>query len=120
MNRSHILLMKLTGAIALCVAGTLAHGAEPDHAAHHAEPASAASGQAAQLVDGEVREVDAANGKLTIRHGPIPNLEMDAMTMVFRVRDPSMLERVRTGDRIRFRAERIDGVLTVTELSTPN
>lgn len=67
-------------------------------------------------VEGEIRKVDAAAGKLTIRHGPIPNLDMSAMTMIFRVKDPAMLQ-VQSGDKVRFTVDRVDGLLTVTSLS---
>jgi len=68
------------------------------------------------LVDGEVRKVDVPAGKLTIRHGPLTELEMPAMTMVFRVADPKMLDEVKTGDKIRFVATRDGGVFTVTRI----
>ena len=66
--------------------------------------------------DGEVRRVDKAAGKLTLRHGTIANLEMSPMTMVFRVKEASMLERLKEGDKIRFKAEKIQGAITVTEI----
>ncbi|MBU7443005.1 copper-binding protein, partial [Paraburkholderia fungorum] len=58
----------------------------------------------------------AAAGKLTIKHGPLENLGMDAMTMVFKVKDPSMISQVKVGDKIDFVAEEVDGALTVTKL----
>jgi Cu/Ag efflux protein CusF len=66
-------------------------------------------------VDGEIRKVDVAAGKLTIRHGDIPNLQMTAMTMVFRAA-PELLGRAREGERISFTADRVDGALTVITL----
>jgi Cu/Ag efflux protein CusF len=80
----------------------------PDHASHHAEPA------AKPTTDGEVRQVDKSAGKLTIRHGEIRNLEMPAMTMVFAVKDPAILERLKEGDKIKFTADKVNGVYTVT------
>ena len=71
---------------------------------------------AAPLVEGEVRKVDLAQGKLTLRHGPIPNLDMPPMSMVFRVADPGMLDTVKPGDKVRFTADKIDGAFTVTSL----
>ena len=68
------------------------------------------------MTAGEVRRVDKENKKLTIRHGDIKNLGMPGMTMVFHVGDPAMLDRVKPGDKILFRAERADGALVVTEL----
>lgn len=81
--------------------------------------AASATGALAQseLAEGEVTKIDAAQGKMTVRHGPIPSLEMtDGMTMVFRVSEPSMLEQVQTGDRISFDVERVNGALTITQL----
>jgi Cu/Ag efflux protein CusF len=69
---------------------------------------------AQQSVVGEVRKVDKAANKVTLKHGPIPNIDMPAMTMVFQVKDPKMLDQVKTGDKIRFTAEKIGGQYTVT------
>jgi Cu/Ag efflux protein CusF len=68
------------------------------------------------LADGEVRRVDREGAKVTLRHGPIPSLDMPPMTMVFRVQEPAAIERLKVGDRIRFAAERIDGQYTVTRI----
>ena len=68
------------------------------------------------LTDGEIRRVDKEAKKLTIKHGPIQNLNMDAMTMVFHVKDPKMLDQVKAGDRIRFQADKIGGNYTVTKI----
>jgi Cu(I)/Ag(I) efflux system protein CusF len=65
---------------------------------------------------GEVKKIDKGAGKMTIQHGPLKNLGMDAMTMVFRVNDRLMLEEVSVGDKIRFIAEEPNGKLTVTRL----
>ncbi|KVU50829.1 RND transporter [Burkholderia ubonensis] len=74
--------------------------------------AEAASG----MSHGEIRKVDAAAGKLTIKHGPLENLGMDAMTMVFKVKDAAMLSQVKAGDKIDFVADEVNGALTVTKL----
>ena len=71
---------------------------------------------ATDMSEGEVRKVDSTAGKLTLRHGPLVNLEMPAMTMVFRVRDPAWLAQLKLGDKVRFVAQRVDGNLTVTAL----
>lgn len=65
---------------------------------------------------GEIKKVDAANGKLTIKHGPLENLGMEAMTMVFKAKDPAMLSQVKVGDKIDFVAEEVNGALTVVKL----
>ncbi|KWB82703.1 copper-binding protein [Burkholderia ubonensis] len=74
--------------------------------------AEAASG----MSHGEIRKVDTAAGKLTIKHGPLENLGMDAMTMVFKVKDAAMLSQVKAGDKIDFVADEVNGALTVTKL----
>ncbi len=65
---------------------------------------------------GEVRKVDREAKKITIKHGPLSNLDMPAMTMVFRVKDPAMLEQVKAGDKVKFVAEKVGGTLTVTKI----
>ena len=81
-----------------------------------ATPAFAASHQKADMSQGEVRKVDKSAGKVTIKHGPLANLEMPPMTMVFQVKDPAMLDQVKAGDAIRFKAEKIGGNYTVIQL----
>jgi Cu/Ag efflux protein CusF len=71
---------------------------------------------AAQSVGGTVTKVDEAQGKLTINHGPIKNLDMDGMTMVFKAGDAGMLKGLKAGDKIKFDADRVNGQLTVTKL----
>jgi Cu(I)/Ag(I) efflux system periplasmic protein CusF len=66
--------------------------------------------------EGEIRRVDKEAKKLTIRHGPIPNLNMESMTMVFHVKDPAMLDQVKAGDKVRFAADKIGGNYTVTKI----
>ncbi|MPV69503.1 copper-binding protein [Burkholderia sp. BE17] len=68
---------------------------------------------------GEIRKVDTVAGRLTIKHGPLDNLGMDAMTMVFKVKDPAMLSQVKVGDKVDFVAEDVGGALTVVELKKP-
>jgi len=92
-----------------------AQQASTDHASHHgAAPDTVA--QAQSLADGEVRKVDKDTKKLTIRHGPIANLDMPTMTMVYQVADPAMLDQVKAGDKIKFNAEKLGGAYTVTKI----
>ena len=75
-----------------------------------------ASAAQAQSVPGTVKKIDDAQGKLTIDHGPIKNLDMESMTMVFRAADPAMLKGLKAGDKIKFDADRVNGQITVTKL----
>jgi Cu(I)/Ag(I) efflux system periplasmic protein CusF len=76
----------------------------------------ASSHGAGAMNDGEVRKVDKDAKKITIKHGPMAKLDMPAMTMVFQVSDPAMLERVKAGDKIKFDAEKVGGAFTVTRI----
>jgi len=67
-------------------------------------------------VKGDVVKIDKPAGKLTLRHGPIKNLDMDAMTMVFRVADSGMLDAVKVGDRVEFEAARVNGAVTIIRI----
>lgn len=73
----------------------------------------------ASTVNGEVKKIDEAAGKITLKHGPIKNLDMDeaSMTMVFRVQDPAMLKQVKVGDKVQFEAERAAAGITITKLA---
>lgn len=80
-------------------------------------PGSGSASEASTaLTHGEIRKVDKDAGKLTIRHEALTNLGMPAMTMVFRVADPAMLDAVEQGDKVEFRAEKVNGQFTVTKL----
>ncbi len=68
------------------------------------------------MVDGEVRKIDEAAAKVTLKHGEISHLHLPAMTMSFRVRDPSWLKSLHVGEKVRFSAEKIDGQYTVTAI----
>lgn len=84
---------------------------------HHGKLVAQASASDAAMVDGEVRKVDKEAQKLTIRHGPMPQLDMPSpMTMVYRVKDPAMLDQVKPGDKVKFQAAKIDGAFTVTKI----
>jgi Cu/Ag efflux protein CusF len=78
--------------------------------------AIAAAPAAEEMSKGEVRKVDKDAQKITIKHGPISNLDMPPMTMVFRVKDPALLDKVSPGDKIQFLADKVDGAYTVTRI----
>ncbi|MFN0304710.1 MAG: copper-binding protein [Burkholderiales bacterium] len=70
------------------------------------------------MIDGEVRKVDKDASKVTIKHGPITNLDMPATTMVFRVSDPAMLDQLKSGDKIRFLVDKVQGAYTVMKFES--
>jgi Cu/Ag efflux protein CusF len=75
-----------------------------------------AQASTSDMTDGEVRKVDKEGGKLTLKHGDIKNLDMPAMTMVFTVKDKAMLDKLKAGDKIKFKAINDAGKFTVTEM----
>jgi Cu/Ag efflux protein CusF len=82
----------------------------------YAQPVTPSAAQASVMSEGVVRKIDVANAKITLKHGPIANLDMPGMTMVFRVRSPELLKTVKVGDAVKFHAENINGALTVTAI----
>lgn len=105
MKKLYKIILAATMGLSYLAAGSLAH----------AQQASAMAAQDA-MSDGEIKKVDNVSGKLTIKHGELKNLNMPAMTMVFKVKDPALLQKVKQGDKVRFIAEQLDGALTVTSI----
>ncbi|WGD50808.1 copper-binding protein [Bradyrhizobium sp. CB1650] len=92
-------IIRLTAALALTLGLTLG-----------------ASAQGASI-SGEVKKIDEAAGKITLKHGPAKSLGMDQpMTMVYRVKDPAVLKQVKVGDKVTFEAEEAAAGYTVTRM----
>jgi Cu/Ag efflux protein CusF len=83
------------------------------HATNEAKPAAAAN---TALTEGEVRKIDKAAGTVTIKHGPMPKFDMPAMTMAYRVKDKTMLNNLKPGDKIKFDVDDVGGEFTVLRL----
>jgi len=104
-----------------CASFVAAQAQTADHSAHHgAAPATPAAAAAADMATGEVRKIDKNGGKLTLRHGEIKTLDMPPMTMVFNVKDTTVLDRFKVGDKVKFRAVDDAGKLTVTDIAMAN
>ncbi len=97
--------------LAATLAAAPLHAQEKDSSATASVPATTAT-----LSDGEVRRGDKAAKKITIRHGPLANLDMPAMTMVFQVKDSAMLDQVKVGDKVKFAAEKQGGAILLTRI----
>jgi Cu(I)/Ag(I) efflux system periplasmic protein CusF len=96
------MLKTLLLALGLCAA--VSAGAENKPAAAAASSAQAAS--AAQLADGEIKKIDPAARKITLKHGEIKNLAMPPMTMAYKVSKSVALDQLKAGDKVKFNAER--------------
>jgi Cu(I)/Ag(I) efflux system periplasmic protein CusF len=90
-----------------------------DHDSHHSDTATNVSASTPMTL-GEVKKVDRDAGKVTLKHGPIGNLEMPAMTMVFRVKETAVLDQLKEGDRIKFSADKINGAFTLIQILPAN
>ena len=111
MNKTRIAGLVVAAALAV---PALAQQKDEGHSGHH--PPTAADAAAADATEGEVRRIDKAASKVTLKHGEIRNLDMPAMTMVFAVRDKAVLERLQPGDKVRFKAVNDAGQFTLTEI----
>lgn len=114
-------LTHLTCAATLAMGLAVAAPALAQHQGHDHSNASATAPAAADTTElpwaeAEIRRVDLAAGKLSLRHGEIKNLEMPPMSMVFTVQDKTQLDGLKVGDRIRFTADQIQGAYTVLRL----
>lgn len=90
--------------------------AEDSHKQHGMNETVQAPAISAALTDGEVRKVDKAAGKVTIKHGAMPKFDMPPMTMAYRVKDKSMLDKVKPGDKIKFDVDGAGNEFTVLRL----
>lgn len=79
------------------------------HEGHYASGAVA-------MTNGVVQKIDKTGGWVKLAHDPIVNLDMAAMTMTFKVRKPESLANLKEGDKVRFRAESVNGALTVAHI----
>jgi Cu(I)/Ag(I) efflux system periplasmic protein CusF len=96
--------MKKTIALSL-LAGLLASGLNVNADTH-----------GSVFTEGEIRKIDSASGRITLRHGPIENLQMPGMTMMFQAEPANQLEGLQAGDKVRFRAEKDNGNFVVTAI----
>jgi Cu/Ag efflux protein CusF len=80
------------------------------------ETATTVTAASLETTQAEVRKVDVAAGKVTLRHGEIKNLDMPPMTMVFQVKDRAFLTQVKAGDQVKFTADKIKGAYTVLSI----
>jgi Cu/Ag efflux protein CusF len=99
---------------------------EPRHDAPHAPRwrclllaaalAGLTSAALAEPVDGEVIKVDKPQRRITLKHGPIKNIDMPAMSMTFRLANPAWADSVKVGDKVKFEADKVNGYFTITKL----
>ena len=106
----------LAGLIGLLPLPALSASEHDAHAGHMDAPSKASA--ESPMSEGVVKKVDKAAGKITISHGPLVNLGMPAMTMVFRVKEAAWIEQMKEGDKIRFLADAINNNLTIVRFES--
>ncbi len=106
MKRTHLLSL----ALVMALGAPLSRAFADQHDSHH-------EGSTA-MTTGEVKKVDKDAGKVTLKHGPIKNLDMPGMTMIFRVKDAAMLDQIKEGDKINFAADKINGAFTLMQIES--
>jgi len=111
-NLSAALLATAAACISLPAAAQAPAASAPAHGAHSTHAAGMMEGQG----EGEVRKIDRAGKKLTLKHGEISGMDMPPMTMVFWVKEAAMLDRLQVGDRVRFKVQQSGATLLITEL----
>lgn len=115
-------LYALLATLLLTLAGAAHAQSNTSHDAHHTTPAAPATPAANTATNGlptaeaEVRRIDLQAGKVSLKHGDIPNLDMPPMTMVFQVKDATWLQQIKVGDKVRFTADKVNGAYTVMSL----
>jgi Cu/Ag efflux protein CusF len=109
------LILILTGLITASISSFAASHAGAPMAKDDAKKA-APMGASADMADGEVRKVDKENKKITLKHGVIKSLDMPGMTMVFGIKDAAMLDNLKVGDKVKFKAEQAGSVIVVTDI----
>ena len=65
---------------------------------------------------GVVKTIRLEQGKVKISHGPIEKYGMPEMTMMFKVEDPSMLEKIEKGQEVGFNVDNSSGGFVVTHI----
>ena len=114
----------------LVIIASLLTGTSISYAASHAAaPATSATPAATMeakkemataptlpMANAEIRKIDMENKKITLKHGEIKNLDMPGMTMVFAVKDVTMLEKLAAGDKVMFTADKVGSTFTVMSI----
>jgi len=109
---SAALLAAAAACISFPAAAQAPAASAPAHGAHSTHAAGMMEGQG----EGEVRKIDRASKKLTLKHGEISGMDMPPMTMVFAVKEAVLLDRIKVGDPVRFKVQQAGTSLLITEL----
>lgn len=107
--------------LALSLLAAMLPAAADHHGAAHEQPAAAGTQDTvSEFVNAEVRKIDPASGKLTLKHEAIRTFDMAGMTMAFRLAEPAMLDGLAVGDRVRFIPDKRNGQYVIIQIEKLN
>lgn len=109
----------VTAALTATIVSGAAFADGKNHDPAKAEPMKGMALADADMTNAEVRKVDKEAKKVTLKHEAIKNLDMPGMTMVFQVKDAAMLDKVKAGDKVKFKVISDGGAYVITALE-PN
>lgn len=112
MNKAKLTLMAMLMAPMLA----FSHGDDMHLNDAQEQAAPATTSVTAAMSEGEIRRINKETGKVTIKHGPLKNLNMPAMTMLFLIEPPTMIDQIKEGDKIKFVADKVGGEFVVKSL----
>jgi Cu/Ag efflux protein CusF len=111
-----LLALLLGSGLAIAQTHNHAHGTPTTPAAASPTAPTETASSSLPWAEAEVRRVDTAAGKISLKHGEIKNLDMPPMTMVFQLQDKALLGNLKAGDRVRFTADKVNGSYTVVDI----
>ena len=113
--------MKSQTTLAFVIASAFAMTLSNPPFAQDAKPAAAVATSSTAAPDGEmtaaeVRKVDKDAKKITLKHEPIKSLDMPGMTMVFQVKDATLLDKAKAGDKVKVKVIKDGSAYVVTDI----
>ncbi|MBC7709442.1 MAG: copper-binding protein [Rhizobacter sp.] len=117
------LIKTLTTAFAIVAVATLSSVAQSEAVKSHdhhgkTDPTKLMSSADADLTHAEIRKIDKDSKKITLKHEAIKSLDMPGMTMVFKVKDGTLLDNAQVGDKVKVKIIQEGGSYVVTEMVT--
>ena len=101
MKKAIVLATALAGSSTLTACNKVADAPAKPAAATDMTSMDISAATKAGSGSGKITELDKAGGRVTIDHGPIPEVGWPAMTMGFKA-DPKMLDGFAVGDQVDF------------------
>ena len=118
MKKIDMILVASAAALSLVLTGPALAQMTMDHGKMGMDQGKMPMAAAPSMTDGEIRKIDKENGKVTIKHAEIKSLDMPGMTMVFTAKEKSLLDKIQTGDKVKFAVINDGGKMVITDIQT--